>query len=193
MIRKFLRRRNRKGAMAAEYVATMWLLFLFIFFPILNLATVSLNAFFLWFCCNQATAAGAKSQCFMAAVEIPVGSGTWFTGAYDTARAKATEVRLMFPGISWNQTATNPEVRLIAEPIDPASGLSQLQHVGPGPWVTTPFPDPDEYTLLLRVTIRGSANPLIAVPWFDIPGLSKPMDLIVTNQAQFENVSGVRF
>lgn len=194
MIRRKLRRRGKSGAMAAEYVATMWLLFLFMFFPILNLATVGVNAFFLWFCTNQAATVGAKSQCFMAAVQIPAGSGTWYPGAYDTARAKAVEVRNMFPGIGWIPSGTNPGVSVICEPIDPTAGLSTLTHTGPGAYPNgATRPDPDQYTILLRVTIAGWASPLIACPWFDIPGLSKPMELLVSSQAQFENPPGLMY
>lgn len=192
--RSSIKRRGKTGAMAAEYVATMYLLFIFMFFPILNLGTVGLNAFFLWFATNCAATVGAKSQCFQQAVQIPSGTGPWYPGAYDTARAKATEIRNMFPGISWVATATNPEVKAIAEPIDPAAGLSPYQHIGPGAWPAgAPRPDPDQYTLLLRVTINGAASPLIVVPWFNIPGLSKPMQLQMVSQAQFENPPGLLF
>lgn len=180
--------------MAAEYVATMYVLFIFMFFPILNLGCTGLNAFFLWFACNCAATVGAKSQCFQQAVQIPSGSGVWYPGAYDSARTKATEIRNMFPGIGWTPSATNPEVRAIAEPIDPSAGLAPMQHVGPGAWPSGGTrPDPDEYTLLLRVTIEGFASPLIVVPWFDIPGLSRPMDLKMASQAQFENPPGLLF
>ncbi len=188
-------RRNKTGAMAAEYVATMWLLFVFMFFPILNLGTVGFNAFFLWFATNCAATVGAKSQCFQAPVQIPAGSGTWYPGAYDTARTKALEIRNMFPGIGWAIAADNPEVKAIAQPIDPASGLPTYEHVGPSPLPAADRDktDTDVYTLLLRVTIRGFASPLIAVPWFDVPGLSKPMDLLVNSQAQFENPPGLMY
>lgn len=190
-----LQRRTKKGAMAAEYVATMYLLFMFIFFPVLNLATVSINAFFLWFACNAGAQMAAKSPCFNRLIYVPANPpGTPYPGAYDTARARASQIRNMFPGIGWTESATNPRVDIIMEPINPASGLSTFIKTGPSPLSGgDPAPDPDEYTMLLRVTINGFASPLINVPWFDIPGLSKPMDLIVTSQAQFENPPGLRY
>ncbi|MEZ4537722.1 MAG: hypothetical protein R3D26_22405 [Cyanobacteriota/Melainabacteria group bacterium] len=70
--RFFRRSRRRKGAMAAEYVDTMYLLFMFLFFPILNLATVTINAFFLWFAANAgAFQMGAKSPCFNRLIYVP--------------------------------------------------------------------------------------------------------------------------
>ncbi len=186
--------RGRTGAMAAEYVATMYVLFIFMFFPILNLGVVGLNAFFLWFTCNCAATVGGKSQCFQQAVQIPAGVGQWYPGAYDTARAKATELKSFFPGINWVASAINPEVRAISERVDPAAPIGYT-HIGPGPWPASERSktDTDQYTLLLRVTINGSASPLINVPWFDTPGLSRPMDLVMMSQAQFENPPGLLF
>lgn len=186
--------RRRKGALAAEYMATMYLLFMFLFFPILNLATVTINAFFLWFAANAGAQMGAKSPCFNRLIYIPAPSGTPYPGAYLTARARAAQIKAMFPGIFWTETPTNPKIDIIMEPIDPASALSTYVHTGPNPLSTgEPAPDPDIYTMLLRITINGSASPLIAVPWFDVPGLSKPMDLVVVSQAQFENPPGLRY
>ncbi len=183
--------------MAAEYVATMWLLFLFMFFPILNLATTGVNAFFLWFCTNCAATVGAKCQCLCAAVQIPAGSGTWYPGAYDSSRTKAMQIQGMFPGVGWVPSPTNPEVDVLLNPVDPLSPLPPVTYTVPNsssPWpAANPRPDPDVYTILLRVVIRGWASPLIACPWFDIPGLSKPMNLIMSSQAQFENPPGLLY
>ncbi len=172
----------------------MYVLFIFMFFPMLNLAVVGINAFFLWFTCNCAATVGAKSQCFQQAVQIPVGTGQWYPGAYDTARAKATELKSFFPGISWDATATNPEVKAISERVDPTAPPGYV-HVGPGAWPASERAktDTDQYTLLLRVTIDGFAAPLIEVPWFDIPGLSKKMQLEMCSQAAFENPPGLLF
>jgi len=188
-------RRRPKGAMAAEYVATLYLLFMFLFFPILNLSCVGLNAFFLWFACNAGASMAAKSPCFNRLIYVPASPpGTPYPGAYDTARARATQIKNMFPGVTWTVAPTNPKVEIIMEPIDPASGLATFKKVGPAPLSGgDPAPDPDTYSMLVRVTIVGDCAPLIPVPWFDVPGLSKPMTLLVTSQAQFENPPGLRF
>lgn len=180
--------------MAAEYVTTMYVLFIFMFFPLLNLGVCGINAFFLWFTCNCAATVGAKAQCFQEAVQIPQGTGPWYPGAYNTARAKATELKAMFPGINWVASDINPEVKAISERIDPSAPPGYV-HIGPGPWPASERAktDPDQYSLLFRVTIWGTAAPLIEVPWFNIPGLSRPMDLMMCSQAQFENPPGLMF
>src|ERR1700722_14024871 len=101
---KFLRR-NRKGAMAAEYVATLYLLLMFIVFPLINYATVGLRSFFLWFACNEAVLTAVKCKTFF----TPVTIGTiLYPGAYTVAQSRAQQIRGCFPGINWTEGATNP-------------------------------------------------------------------------------------
>ena len=193
-MRKIRFYRRRKGALAAEYMATMYLLFMFLFFPILNLAVVTVNAFFLWFAANAGAQMGAKCPCFNRLIYVPAPSGTPYPGAYLTARARAGQISAMFPGAHWVETPANPLIQIIMEPVDPLSGLATVVHDGPAPLSgSDPAPDPDLYTMLLRVTIQGQAEPLIPVPWFDVPGLSRAMDLRVVSQAQFENPPGLRY
>ncbi len=179
--------------MAAEYVATMYVLFLFIFFPVLNLGTCGLRAFFLWFACNQATMLAAKAKTFNTLVYVPEPSGTPYPGAYSTARARASQIRSMFPGVDWTTNAGNPEVRIIRAVI-PGSGAPAVADViGPATLGLGNIPDVDRYVCTIRVTIDGQVAPLIPVPWFNIQGLSSPMFLRVSSEAQFENPPGLQF
>jgi len=187
------KRRKSKGAMAAEYVATMYVLFLFIFFPVLNLGTCGLRAFFLWFACNQATMLAAKAKTFNTLVYVPEPSGTPYPGAYATARARAAQIRSMFPGVDWTTNSSNPEVRIIRAVI-PGSGAPAVADViGPNTLGLGNIPDVDQYVCTIRVTINGQVTPLIPVPWFNIQGLSSPMFLTVSSEAQFENPPGLQF
>lgn len=190
-MRRFSFYRRRKGALAAEYMATMYLLFMFLFFPVLNLAVVTINAFFLWFACNAGCQMGAKSPCFNTLIYVPAPAGTPYPGAYDTARARANQIGDMFPGAAWDRS-TYPTVQIIMEPLTGAasqvikpSGVS----LSPG----DPAPDQNIYTMLIQCRIVGTAAPLIEVPWFDVPGLSKPMPIQVVSQAQFENPPGLKY
>ena len=179
--------------MAAEYVATMYVLFLFIFFPVLNLGTCGLRAFFLWFACNQATMLAAKAKTFNTLILVPAGTGTPYPGAYDTARARAAQVRGMFPGVNWTTNAQNPEVDILQSPI-PGSGAPPLAPVvGPQPLGLGNTPDVNQYVASIRVTINGQVDPLIPVPWFNIQGLTSPMFLTVSSAAEFENPPGLQF
>ncbi|MFA7340672.1 MAG: hypothetical protein WC028_28060 [Candidatus Obscuribacterales bacterium] len=187
------KRRKSTGAMAAEYVATMYVLFLFIFFPVLNLGTCGMRAFFLWFACNQATMLAAKAKTFNTLIYVPEPSGTPYPGAYDTARARAAQIRGMFPGVDWTTNATNPEVRIIRAVI-PGSGAPAVADViGPATLGLGNIPNVDEYVCTIRVTINGQVTPLIPVPWFNIQGLSSPMFMTVSSEAQFENPPGLQF
>lgn len=189
--------RKKKGAMAAEYVATMYVLFLFIFFPVLNLGTVCLRSFFLWFACNQAVVLAAKAKTFNTLIRVPdTATGTPYPGAYATAQQRAAQIRDMFPGINFAMSAINPEVDIVVTPIPnvtPSPGPG-FKVIGPATLQSVSHvTDVDSFVYSMRVTIRGSVDPLIPVPWFSIQGLSAPMNMNVTCQAQFENPPGLQF
>lgn len=186
-------RRKSKGALAAEYVATMYVLFLFIFFPVLNLGTCGLRSFFLWFCCNQAVMLAAKAKTFNTLVYVPAPSGTPYPGAFATAQARAAQVRGMFPGVNWVTSNSNPEVRIIRSPIAGSGAPALPDVIGPAPLGLGNIPDVNQYVCTIRVTINGSVDPLIPVPWFNIQGLTSPMFLKVCSEAQFENPPGLQF
>jgi hypothetical protein len=179
--------------MSAEYVCTMYILFLFIFFPMLNLGTVGLRAFFLWFACNQATMLGAKAKTFNTLVYVPEVNGTAYPGAYDTARSQAMRIQNMFPGINWVVTATNPEVDILLSPIQGSGAGAAQTVVGPQPLGLGNIPDVNQYVSSIRVTITGSVSPLIPMPMFNIQGLTTPLTLKVSSQAEFENPPGLQF
>lgn len=183
--------------MAAEYVATMYVLFLFIFFPVLNLGTCCLRAFFLWFCCNEATMLAVKAKTFNTLIRVPdVATGTPYPGAYNTAQQRAAQIRDIFPGVNFAVSATNPEVDIIVTPIP-----NVVPSPGPGFKVVGPqtlqsvnhVPDTDSFVYSLRVTINGTLDPLIPVPWFNVEGLSSPMHMRVSSEAEFENPPGLQF
>jgi len=171
----------------------MYVLFLFIFFPVLNLGACGMRAFFLWFACNQATMLAAKAKTFNTLVYVPEPSGTPYPGAFATAQARAAQVRGMFPGVNWTTSNANPEVRIIRAVI-PGSGAPALPDViGPNTLGLGNIPDVGEYVCSIRVTIVGQVDPLIPVPWFNIQGLTSPMFLTVSSEAQFENPPGLQF
>jgi hypothetical protein len=187
------RQRKRKGAMAAEYVATMYVLWMFLFFPLLNIGTCGLRAFFLWFACNQATMLAAKAKTFNTLVYVPDPGGTPYPGAYDTARARAAQVAGMFPGVNWTTNGQNPAVDILLSPIPNSGAIAVAPVIGPTPLGLGNVPDVNLYVPSIRVTINAQVSPLVPVPWFNIPGLSSPMFLTVSNSAEFENVPGLQF
>ena len=100
--------------MAAEYVATLYLLLMFIVFPMLNYSVAGLRAFFLWFACNQSVMTAVNP-------ERSWPSSDWwkflYPGAYTVAQSRANQIRGVFPGINWVDSAINPEVDIIVNQI----------------------------------------------------------------------------
>jgi hypothetical protein len=189
---KFLRR-NRKGAMAAEYVATLYLLLMFIVFPLINYATVGLRSFFLWFACNEAVLTAVKCKTFF----TPVTIGTiLYPGAYTVAQSRAQQIRGCFPGINWTDGATNPEVDILVVQIPgqpPSVPVPVPKTFGPNPLGLGKTPDSNSYVCSLRVKISGWVMPLVEVPWFkNIPGLGGQLNLLVCSEAEFENPPGLQ-
>jgi len=189
---KFLRR-NRKGALAAEYVATLYLLLMFIVFPLINYATVVLRAFFLWFACNESVVTAVKCRTFFTPVTI---GGILYPGAYTVAQSRATQIRSVFPGINWVDAGNNPEVDILVTQITgqpPSVPAPPPKTVGPTPLGLGNTPDSGSYVCSLRVKINGWVMPLIEVPWFkNIPGLGGQMNLLVCSEAEFENPPGLQ-
>lgn len=189
------RSRNNSGAMAAEYVATLYLLLFFLLFPLLNLATVSLRSFFLWFACNQATMAGAKARTL--STDITIG-GTTYRSAYNLVKDRSNQIRAAFPGIDWTDSSTNPKVEILRTPIPnslpPVTYYTPFVCTGSGVALTGQVPDVDRYVVTLRVTIAGRIWPLIPMTLpgpLSIEGLTTPFDMTVTSEAAFENPPGV--
>ena len=191
---RFLRR-SRRGALAAEYAASLYLLFFFLAFPMINFATVGMRTFFLWFACDQAVITAAKCRTFFTPVTI---GNTLYPGAYAMAQARANQIRSTFPGIHWQNSPTNPEVDIIITQIpgQPASSPAPpTKTVGPGPGPGLGLgntPDVNSYVPSIRVTIKGWVDPLVPVPLFKIQGLTTSMFLNVTCQQEFENPPGLQ-
>jgi hypothetical protein len=187
-------KRNQKGALLAEYVTTLYVLFFMILIPMLNYATIGLNTFGLWFAANQAVMAASKCKTYSQTVYVPIAPpNTAFYGAQTVGQAKALQVKAMFPGINWTQTPSNPNVEVVFEPVNPANGVAQTYSATqmlagtPGNRVPNSLLNVFDYVVSCRVVLTGTAAPLIPISWLNIPGLSSPMTLTVASQAQYEN------
>ncbi|MBK9142683.1 MAG: hypothetical protein IPM23_09325 [Candidatus Melainabacteria bacterium] len=192
---KFQCARSKSGAMTAEYVATLYLLLLFLLFPLLNLAAIGLRSFFLWFACNQATMAGAKARTL--STDITIG-GTTYKSAFNLVRDRSNQIRAAFPGIDWVDSSTNPKVEILRTAIPnstpPITYYSPFVCTGPGVALSGQVPDVDRYVVTLRVTINGTVSPLLPMTLpgpLAIEGLTAPFDMTVTSEAAFENPPGV--
>ncbi len=186
-------RRRRNGALAAEYVTTLYVLFFFLVFPLLNYAVLGLRAFFLWFACNQAAMTGSKCRTLCQPITI---GGVQYSGAAPTAVARANNIAAAFPGIHWQQN--EPEIWVFVNQIPgapPTNGFPtswQVTNIYTGPTMNG-VPNLNSYIFEFRVIIRNAwIDPLIAVPWLNnIPGLGSPVYLTVESSTQFENPPGL--
>lgn len=186
-------RRGKKGALAAEYVATLYLLLLFLFFPLLNLGTICLRSFFLWFACNQAVMAGCKAKAW--SQPITIGGQTYrpARGAAGTgptnglAETAAENIRVAFPGTIHN--TRDVQIRCTAIPNTTGVNLGPVN----GPLVAPP--DLNLVVPCIVVTINGEVQPLIPMTLggLSVPGLTTNMPMRVRAEAIFENPQGLIF
>ena len=187
--------RRPKGALQAEWAMTMYVLFLFFMFPMLDFAMLGVRAFFLWFACNQAVMVGCKAHTLV----NPVTIGTQnYQGALTLSTNRAANVAAAFPGTSWNN-AQYPQMFITFAPLNtgtdspihyPASapGYTASQATSPIPNI----PDMNKYVAEYKCVIVGQVKPFITIPLIGtVPGLSGPVDLTVQSQAQFENPPGL--
>jgi hypothetical protein len=177
-----------------EYSTTLYVLLLLLAFPLLNLSVVGFRSFFLWFAANQAVMAASKAKTYLEPIEIP--PNIVYPSACQAAIKGANKIKSMFAGISWEESENNPDVQIVREPINPKAKGSKPEAVftrGNGaPLVERDEPDQSASIYICRVIINGQVSPLLTLPWFDLPGLAKPIDFKVSSEAQYENVSGLR-
>jgi hypothetical protein len=186
--------RTKKGALTAEYLVTIFVLLMFLFFPLLNLASCLMRGFFLWFACEQAVMSGSKAKTLSSDITI---SGTKYKSAYNLARDTASHLKTAFPGVKWNQTATNPKVEISLQAIPNSTPVppyvAPFVCTGPGISMAGVNPDVDKYVVMFKVSIEGEIDPLMPMQLMglSIPGLSSSMKLKVQSQSLFENPPGI--
>ncbi len=193
-VSKYLRlNRVRSGSIIVEHAAVLYALLLFLAFPLLNYSVIGFRSFFLWFAANEAVMAASKAKTYLKPIEIT--SDIVHPSACQLALEKANQIKNMFSGISWEETKNNPDVEIVREPINPEAKNIQQEKVfsrdNGAPLSSTDDPDQSLYIYICRVKIKGQVSPLLPIPWFSVPGLSCPINLTVSSQAQFENVSGL--
>lgn len=192
--------RKSKGALQAEWAMTMYVLFLFFMFPMLDFAVLGLRAFFLWFACNQAVMVGCKAHTLVQSVTI--GTVTYL-GALNLSTNRAANVRAAFPGTNWS---TNyPQMYVTFCPLNTSSSYIYYGQSGPssspvsqGMQYSTAaspistLPDMSQYVAEYQCVILGQISPFIPVPLIgNVPGLSAPAQIQVKSTAQFENPPGL--
>ncbi len=186
--------RAKTGSLIAEYAASLYVLLFLLAFPLLNLSVMGFRSFFLWFAANQAVMAASKAKSYLQPVEVP--PNIVYLSACQAAAKQANQVRTMISGFTWEESENNPDVQIVREPINPHARGAKPEAVfsrGKGaPLVERDEPDQSSNIYLCRVIINGHVDPLIKLPWLDLPGISKPIDLRVSSEAEYENIAGLR-
>jgi len=192
-MKRFKRSKSQTGSLIAEYTAALYVLVFILAFPLLNYSVLGFRCFFLWFAANQAVMAACKAKTYLQSIEIP--PNIMHPSACQLASTKANQVKNIFGVIHWAETENNPDVQIVREPINPQAKNAQPEAVfsrdNGAPLSAIDAPDQTLNIYICRVRIKGQVDPLLPIPWFNIPGLSRALDLTVSSEAQFENISGL--
>jgi len=181
-----LRKKNRisRGAIAEEMVVSLWILFLFLFFPLIDYATMGLRAFFLWFSCSQAAVAGAKGTVW----STNSYSGNYYTCIQTQATTTANQYVKMFSGIT---VTSGPTLTVYPQPITNTNAPALSTYT---PTVGK-YLDKSLYVPILQVSMTGSIQPFIVIPFLPagVPGLNAPFSMTVVSAQQIENIDALAY
>ncbi|HEY9869580.1 MAG TPA: hypothetical protein V6D08_10480 [Candidatus Obscuribacterales bacterium] len=169
------------GNVTAELPVVLLVLFIFLAFPMLNLATSSVRAYFLRSAVLQAAHNAAKACTF--ATNVPAQEGEPpCSSALSIANKTLDDFAGSFKGVA----ITNREISIVVQNI--ASG-SESSSTSPLSTV-----DPEKNLYYLEVSVDGEAMPLIPmtgtmVP--QVPGLTSAMKLKLSGREIFEQTEGL--
>ncbi len=190
------KRRSLRGSLIAESSATLYLLFLFLFFPLLDLGAMGLRMFFLWYACNQSAMAGSKGAKWSLG---NVGGTTNYANSIKTqATTTAANVVAAFSGVSIN--SGYPQLNVILQAIQHSdttnnqpSAATVTYPNGAGLPLAAPI-DSSQYVALLQVQIVGQVQPFIQVPFINnVPGLSAPFTVKLSSTQQIEDPNSLTY
>jgi len=181
--RKFIFRQSY-GAIAEEAVVSLWFLFVFMFFPLLDYSAMALRAFFLWYACEQGAMAGAKGTEWSTTTY----SNNYYTSIQTQAKNTVTSAIGAFSGIT---LTSGPTLTVIAQAI-PYTSATTIDPYVPS---TSTFLDKSMYVPLLQVAITGKIDPFIVIPFLPtaVPGLNSSFTMTVTSQQQIENPTALSY
>lgn len=169
--------RRKSGASIADLPAVMWLLFVVILYPLIDLATVGMRYTFMVTTSREAAMAASRGKTFFA------DSSASDLSAVHLASAMAANAASRFTGITLTSVSTD----LVVTNLNTNAVTRQ----------TTPLatqPDIDNFLYAYEVTVTGNVWPLLPFkgPVFsNIPGLTGPMTVSITTQKMCENTQGL--
>lgn len=165
------RRRSRKGSTMADTPVTLWLLFLGLTFPLMDLASITMRYTFLLAAARDGAFAGSREQTY--------------TLADAALKAKIAQTASSFTGITVNSVTTNVvttnlatkavarQPNKLAAPANPSTNLYQIE-----------------------AQVQGTIQPFINMGGVggilpNVPGITAPVTTSVTCREYFENPQGL--
>ncbi len=170
-------RRTACGSAASvELPFVLFFLFVLMLFPIINLSTVGLRAYFLYQACHNACLVASKAKAF----ELTTGTDK---SAKDAAIAAVNNIVAEHPGVAVQSVAT----RIVITDLDSHAETTRLVKL------TVPA-NTSQFAYQIRVTVTGTCEPLITfnLPFpGNVPGFTAPMQYTITDQNFAENTQGL--
>ncbi|HNH75674.1 MAG TPA: hypothetical protein PLF23_17945 [Candidatus Obscuribacter sp.] len=168
------RRRPGRGSLLAELPVVLWILFVVIAFPLLNLTAAFLRCSFLYAGIHMASFSAARAGSFLAPVD-------GHPSAVTEAQSKLQNAKNAFSGID----VENIKTEILITNIDTQSTVARL----------SPLTDPADVsvnTYQIQVSARCSASPLVPIPSpIPIAGVSAPLVFDMTARQYCENPQGL--
>ena len=156
----------------------MWVVFFFLFLPLLDFGTLFLRSTFLYMAVHNAARNAAKSRSFLN--DVPGQSS-----ATNTANSTVNNVISMWNGVTVNSILT----RIVITDVN-TDAVSFAENP-----LLTPADDSNN-TYQIQVTVTGKVDPLVTfnMPWFGssgLPGLTKSMSVTMSDRQYVENPQGL--
>lgn len=154
----------------------LWVIFVLLLFPILNLSTCWVRSYFLYQACHGACLEASKARSF------EVSSGTDLS-----AKATADQVARQTAN-SWSGVRiSSVDTQIITTNIN-----TLVQSYASGRLTTAPDTERNNFQVMVRV--RGEVDPLIPFGlnlFGGVPGVTGPMPVSIVDRAYFENIQGL--
>lgn len=172
-----MRKRNCYGSLLVETPTALWILFVLLTIPMIDLASVMIRYTFMVAASRDAAHFAGRAKSFMSdlTVDDPSAMNLANTAARSTAGSFS---EISVSSVTTRLLITNLATRVVTRR-------------------TTPLTSPADTTANLyefEVSVAGQINPLVpfmAGPLARIPGLSAPVPVTVTSRSFVENSQGL--
>lgn len=168
--------RRKSGHFIAEVPVVLWFAIFLMFFPLLDLMAITIRTSYLFMAANNAAKAASRARSFSTSI-----NGYPTANALANSAAQATVASfggVQIPSVETTIVVTNVSSKAVTRSTSP---------------LTTPA-DSIANTYQIEVKLNGVIQPLIpynASLFGNIPGLTAPINLTVTDTHYAENPQGL--